>query len=114
MNLVYVSLVLFALAALIGIYLITQVFQGKLPSKAVALTHGGLAATALVLLIVHTFRTGADLTDVIILFIIAALGGIALFVRHVTGKSLPRGLALVHALIAVTALVFLLVHSFGK
>lgn len=114
MELIYASIVLFALAALVGIYLITQVFQQRRPPKAVTIIHGTLAATALVLLIIHTMRTGADLIDVVVLFVVAALGGLALFIRDVTGKSLPKGLAAAHALIAVTGFVFFIVYAFMK
>ena len=114
MGMIYAAIGLFATAALIGIYLLTLVLQKKETPKAIALLHGGLAATALILLIIHTVNTGADLTQVIVLFVIAALGGIVLFVRDITGKSLPGFLAVLHGGLAVTAFVFLLVYTFYK
>jgi hypothetical protein len=114
MELLYSSIVLFGLAALIGIYLIAFVLQNKLPPKSVAIVHGLLAATALVLLIVHMYNTGADLVQAVVIFVIAALGGIVLFIRHLTGKSLPKGLAVVHGLLAVTGFIFLLAYTLNK
>jgi hypothetical protein len=114
MGMIYASVGLFAVAAMIGIYLLTLVLQKKETPKGVAIIHGLLAATALVLVIIHTVQTGADLVQSIVLFIIAALGGIVLFARDITGKSLPKGLAIAHGLLAVTAFVFLLVYAFAK
>jgi hypothetical protein len=114
MELLYTSIVLFGLAALIGIYLISHVLQNKLPPKSVALAHGAVAATALILLIVYIYNTGADLVQAVVLFVIVALGGIALFVRHLTGKTLPKWLALTHASLAVISFVILLAYTFKK
>lgn len=114
MNLIYAAIGLFAVAAMIGIFLLTRVLQKKETPKLVAVTHGLLAATALTLVIIHTVNTGADLVQVIVLFVIAALGGITLFVRDITGKTLPKALAIAHGLIAVTAFVFLLVYALNK
>ena len=114
MGLIYTAIALFAVAALMGIYLITFVLQKKETPKAIAITHGLLAATALVLLIIHTVQTGADLIQAIVFFVIAALGGIVLFARDITGKSLPKALAVAHGLLAITGFVFLLVYAFMK
>jgi hypothetical protein len=114
MGLIYTAIVLFAVAAMIGVYLLSFVLQKKETPKAIAIVHGLLAATALILVIVHTVKTGADLIQVIILFVITALGGIVLFARDITGKSLPKALALAHGLLAVTSFVFLLVYAFMK
>jgi hypothetical protein len=114
MELIYTAIALFGIAALIGIYLITFVLQTKQPPKTAAVIHGLLAATALVLLIVHMVNTGADIIQIIVIFVITALGGIVLFARHLLGKSLPKGLAVIHALFAVTGFIFLLVYAFMK
>jgi hypothetical protein len=114
MTLIYTSIVLFALAACLGLYLITFVLQQKETPKAIAISHGLLAATALVLLIIHTVQTGADLIQSIVLFVIAALGGTVLFIRDITGKSLPAALAFAHGILAVGGFVFLLIYAVVK
>jgi hypothetical protein len=114
MGLIYTAIALFAIAALLGLYLISFVLRKQETPKAIAIVHGLFAATALVLLIIHTVQTGADLIQSIVLFVIAALGGIILFARDITGKSLPKSLAVAHGLIAVTAFVFLLFYAFMK
>jgi hypothetical protein len=111
MGMIYTAIGLFSVAALFGLYLISFVLQKKETPKAIAIVHGVFAATALILLIIHTINTGADLVQAIVIFIIAALGGIILFVRDIMGKELPRGLALAHGLLAVTGFVFLLMYA---
>lgn len=114
MGMLYTIVVLFALAALLGLYLISFVLQKKETPKAIALMHGLLAVIAFVLLIVHTLNTGADLIQAIVIFGIAALGGIVLFMRDIAGRSLPKALAVIHGLLAVTGFVFLLIYAFNK
>lgn len=114
MGMIYTAIALFGIAAVIGIYLLSFVLQKKETPKAMAIMHGLLAATALVILIVHTADTGADIIQIIVLFVITALGGIVLFARDIMGKSLPNGLAIVHGLLAVTGFIFLLVYAFSK
>ena len=113
MELIYIAIGLFATAALIGLYMLSLVLQKKPVPKGAAITHGLLAAAALVLLIVDMVQAGADTVQIVILFIITALGGVVLFARDLTGRSLPRGLAVVHGLLAVTGFIFLLVYTFG-
>jgi hypothetical protein len=114
MGMIYTAIGTFALAAIMGIYLLTFILQKKETPKAIALLHGLFAAIALVLLIIYTVKTGADLVQSIVLFILAALGGFVLFVRDLMGKSLPKALAIVHGLLAVTAFVFLLIYALNK
>lgn len=112
MKLVYTAITLFAIAALIGLYLISHVLQRKKPSKTAAVIHGLFAATALVLIIVRAAQVhGGLIVQAIVLFVLAALGGLTLFVRDINGKTLPGWLAIVHALIAVSGFVFLVVYA---
>ena len=114
MELIYTAIGLFALAALIGLYMLSLVLQKKQVPRGAAITHGLLAGKALVLLIIDMVRYGADTVQIVVLFIITALGGIVLFARDITGKSLPKGLAIFHGLLAVTGFIFLLVYTFWK
>lgn len=114
MELIYTAIGLFATAALIGVYMLLLVLQKKPVPKGAAIIHGLMAATALVLLIVDMIKTGADTVQIIVLFTITALGGIVLFARDMTGRSLPKSLAVVHGLLAVTGFVFLLIYTFNN
>jgi hypothetical protein len=112
MNALYLIIALFALGALVGMYLLALVIQGKKTPKAVAFIHGVFVVAALSLLIYYAFGHGPGLTETIVLFVVAALGGITMIIRDLNGKSLPRWLAIGHGLIAVTGFIFLLVYAF--
>lgn len=112
MNTIYAIVGLFALGAVIGMYLLALVLQKKETPKFVAVVHGLFVAAALVMLIVYNTKNPGVL-DAIVLFVIAALGGIVLFVRDITAKPLPRWLALTHALVAVAGFVVLLFDAFA-
>jgi hypothetical protein len=113
MNTVYLVISLFALGAIIGMYLLALVLQKKETPKFVAFIHGAFVAAALILLIVYS-SGNPGFMDSIVLFIIAALGGLVLITRDLTGKPIPRWLAVTHGLIAVTGFIFLLVDVFNK
>ena len=107
------SIILFALAAVVGLVLINQLMKGA-TNKAVAVLHGLLAAVALIVLIAFALNNpGHSPWTSIIIFVIAALGGIYLFVRDIMGKPGPIFLAFIHAGAAVIAFVVLLRFAFG-
>jgi hypothetical protein len=112
MNSLYLIIALFALGAIIGMYLLALVLQKKQTPKFVALIHGAFVAVALVLLIIYNSQHPGPIES-IVLFVIAALGGLVLIVRDLSGKPLPRWLAIGHGLIAVTGFIFLLALAFA-
>lgn len=108
------TVILFALAAVLGLVLITKVLKGEETPKPVVYLHGAAAAVALVLLIIAYTRQGDTLlmTSVLI-FVVAALGGFVLFAKDISNKTIPKWLAVVHALAAVTGFVLLLIAVFA-
>jgi len=52
------SVILFAVAALFGLYLISKVFGGQLPAWAPVLLHGLFAASGLLILLYAAFFVG--------------------------------------------------------
>jgi len=108
------TVILFALAAVLGLVLITKVLKGEETPKPVVYLHGAAAAVALVLLIIAYMRQGDTLlmTSVLI-FVVAALGGFVLFGKDISNKAIPKWLAVVHALAAVTGFVLLLIAVFA-
>ncbi len=112
---IYVALILFAIAAVIGISLAIPHAQRKPVGIGHALWHGLFAAAGLVLLIILLVGKGtAPLSLVsLILFIVAALGGFVLFGLHLRKRALPVPVIVIHALIAVSGFVLLLIAAFG-
>jgi hypothetical protein len=110
----YSAIALFAVAALLGMYLISFVLQGRETSKAIAFIHGPVAAIALILLFVYAACNNPAPWASITLFTIAALGGFVLIFKDLTGKPLPKWLAVVHGTAAVVGFVLLLVFTFSS
>lgn len=105
---------LFALAAMLGMMLLSFVLSGKETPKAVVFTHGPLAVAGLILLIIYGAKRGPGPIESIILFAIAAAGGLIMVARDLTGKPIPKWLAIAHGLIAVVGFVLLLIFAFGN
>jgi hypothetical protein len=107
------SIVLFAAAALFGIGLAASVFRGKLPPVGLAVVHGLLAASGLVVLILTLMKATTAGTGgcALGLFVLAALGGFVLFGMHLKKKSIPGALVVVHALAAVAGFAVLVIWA---
>ncbi len=106
-----IAIVLFAISALGGITLATLHLRHKALPLALALAHGLLAAAGLVLLII-VVAGGASAKLLLVslaLFVIAALGGFALFSFHLRRQPLPTPVVFIHGLVAVAAFLILLV-----
>lgn len=104
--------VLFAVAALGGLTMAYMHFkQDRNPPTALAVVHGLLAATALLIVIWAVLQMGATtaIAWALGLFVAAALGGFFLFSFHLRQKRLPSPVVVIHALVAIVAFVLLLV-----
>lgn len=111
---IYTVITLFALAAILGMVLLTFVLQGKETPKGVVFSHGSLAVAGLILLIIYAFKESPSPIEAIISFVIAASAGLVMVIRDLSGKTVPKWLAIIHGLIAVTGFIFLLVFAFTK
>lgn len=108
------TIVLFALAAVGGTVLTWMHLRDGDAPLVFAAGHGVLAAAGLVLLIWSVLQGGATgtLWAAVVLFVLAALGGFYLMVKHLQGESLSSGLMLGHGGAAVVGLVLLLIAYF--
>lgn len=114
MNLMYVTIILFAIAAVLGVSMLIKWLTKKEVSKTVIYSHGIFAALALVLLIVFAIQNPENFPKAsLILFIIAALGGFYMFIRDLQKKMRPLYIAFAHALLAVAGFVALLLFAFA-
>ncbi|MGZ3864583.1 MAG: hypothetical protein ACXVPN_15350 [Bacteroidia bacterium] len=107
---IYVTIALFALSAVLGLAILIKWLTKKEASKAVIYSHGIVAALALVLLVLFAIKNPDNFPKVsIILFVVAALGGFYMFFNDLRNKPSPMAVAFIHALLAVggfLALVF--------
>jgi hypothetical protein len=110
----YTMIAVFALAAILGLILISHVLRSKETPKGIMVFHGLFAATGLGLMIYYIMGNSPGPTEALVLFIVAALGGFIMVARDLRGKSIPKWLAVVHGLAAVTGFVLLLVFAMNK
>lgn len=103
-----ITLLFFIIAALLGVFLIYYILTGKNTPKGLAIIHGLTAALGIVSLVIVLIITHVNAYISLVLFILAALGGFLMMYRDITGKSLPKWLALGHGLIALSAFILLL------
>jgi len=101
------ALILLAVAALLGITLLTFVLRGRHTPKGVALAHGGAAALGIVVLVVYWIVAGTAPRTSLLLFIVAAVGGAVLIILDLRRGRVPKGLAVGHGLIALAGLALL-------
>lgn len=106
------AIILFALAAVLGLYLLSYVLRNKNTPKGLAFTHGPLAVLGLIVLLIYAFVHRPAPIISIMLFVFAVLGGLVLIYRDITGKSVPKWMAMVHGAMAIIALVFLVLFAF--
>lgn len=92
--------------------MLSLVLREQKTPKVVALLHGAFAVTGLVLLVVYYTRNDVRPLTSIIVFAVAALGGLVLFYTDITGKPIPKWLAVGHGLIALTGFALLLAFAF--
>jgi predicted membrane channel-forming protein YqfA (hemolysin III family) len=107
----WVTVLIFAVAAVVGLTMALAVFQGRFPPLASAVVHGILAASGLVLLIVAVCMHGAGGAArwALGFFLVAALGGFTLaFAYHARKKNLPTNFVVGHATLAVIGFLLLL------
>ena len=112
---VQAAIVLIAIAATLGAIMLYYLLTGRHIPKGLAFVHGPLAIAGLVVLICYAVITTHHHKhyESIVLFSIAAVGGLVLFYKDITGKRIPKWLAVLHALLAITGFLFLLVHTMG-
>jgi hypothetical protein len=115
MNMIYVSLSAFTLAAIAGAYMLTIIGTEKGVSPVLILLHGILAASGFFsLVMVSLASTGTGLVYAsVFLFAAAAAGGTAVFVFSALREPVPGALVSAHAVTAVIAYAMLLasLHS---
>lgn len=113
METIYAAIAIFGMAAIVGLYLLSLVLRSKSTPKGVVVTHGLLAVTAVILLIVYSVGNTPGPWTALVVFAIAATGGIALAYKDITGQAVPKWLGVVHGATAVVGFILLLVFAFA-
>src|SRR5262245_15156761 len=106
------AIMLFLIAAIFGLIILTAILKNQPTPKSIVFTHGPIAALALILVIIYSIRGHTEplLITSIVLFILAALGGLTLFTIDMRNKPIPKLLAVIHPIVAVIALISLIIY----
>ena len=116
-NILYVVIVLFAIAAAGGLVMAgVRVFADRNPPAWLAMLHGLLAGAGLTLLLFAAFTIGLPKYALwaLILLMIAALGGVFMNLGfQEQRKLLPKPVMYIHALVAVIGFILLIAAALG-
>jgi RsiW-degrading membrane proteinase PrsW (M82 family) len=107
---------LFVLAALGGLFLLTRILTNKPVPEKVAMIHGSVAVMGLLLLVAYMVFTGTSpqLNTSATVLIFAALGGLTMLGFGLKKKSIPKIIAVIHPLVALTGLALLIDYLFKR
>ena len=102
--------VIFAIAALGGVVLALHVLREKFAPWALSVVHALLGASGLVVLLLAVSRDmgGSLAVTSLVVFAVAAVGGFFLAFLHTKKQLPPKGVVVLHALLAVVAFGLLL------
>jgi hypothetical protein len=107
------AIVLFGLAALLGLWLVVLGVRHRRGSRALAAVHAGVALLGLILLGMHIFSSPVHMlyNDAALLFVLALFGGLVLLAvrmgNHEHRSPPPMIGVSFHAAMAITALLLL-------
>lgn len=109
------ALILFLLGAVGGLAMAVMSFRGKSIPWLLAIGHGVLGAAGLLLLLAAVIRgIGGQVALVaLVVLLVAALGGFYLLSYHIRKQNHPKGVIVVHALVAVAGVLTLLSSLIG-
>lgn len=105
----YSALGFFVLATVLGLYLLTFVLTNKETPKGIVIIHGFFALIGITLLIIYPFFYNPSPVTSLVLFILAAIGGLILIYQDLTRKTFPVWLAFGHGLIAIIGFLLLVI-----
>jgi|SRR6185437_9673774 len=106
------SIILFAIAAALGLTILLKWLTKKDAPRGVIYSHGIVAASALVILIAYAVQHPESFPKAsIILFVIAAVAGFYMFINDLKKKPSPIAIAFIHALVAIAGVVCLLLFT---
>ncbi len=116
-NILWVSIILFAIAAAGGLVMAgIRVSADRNPPAWLAMLHGLLAGAGLTLLLFAAFTVGLPQYALwaLVLLVVAAVGGVYMNLGYQEKrKSLPKPVMYIHALIAVIGFVLLIASAIG-
>jgi len=107
----YAALGSFAIAALLGMTMLTNWIQKKRPYSILVISKGVFAAIGFACMVTQAVTSHSGFPTVsLVFFILAALGGSFLLYNDLTKQHVPVPVALIHGSLALVAIVMLIVY----
>src|SRR4051812_34489418 len=102
----------FLLAAFMGAFLLRSILKNKRTYKPVVFMHGCVAGLALLIMATYIAlgHTAPLLITSLVLFIMAAIGGLTMFTLDTSGKRVPKMIAIGHPILAVISIIILITY----
>ncbi len=108
----FTAVVFFVIAAFLGVFLLRAILESRPTPKPVVFMHGSVAALALLALITYVAlgHTTPLLITTLVFFVLTAIGGLTMFTLDMSGKQVPKMLAIGHPILAVASVVMLIIY----
>jgi peptidoglycan/LPS O-acetylase OafA/YrhL len=107
-----IAAILIGIGVLIGGIMAFYGFQNKHIPKGLAIWHGIFVALGIILLVIYALTTDSHHKhwDNIIVFLIAAAGGIYLLIRDLKKRFFKMWILVMHASIGLFGIIYLIIH----
>jgi hypothetical protein len=107
----YAALGAFAIAALLGVIMLSMWMQKKRPPSVLIIAKGTFVAIGFSCLVVQAVTSDGNFpTASLVVFILAAVGGSYLLYNDLSKQHVPVPVALIHGSLALAAIVLLIVY----
>jgi hypothetical protein len=111
---IYISIVFFSVAAILGITVLVRWLQHKDAAKGIIYSHGAVAVAALVILVAYSIMHPHHFPVIsLALFPLGAIAGLYMFFTYKEGTKKPISVAFIHAFFVVSGFVALLIFVFS-
>ncbi|USQ12720.1 hypothetical protein J2N86_08345 [Legionella lytica] len=106
------AICLFLLAATFGIAILVAILQDLPVNKIALIGHGLVAGLAIAIMVTYLIIYGIAplLLASLILFLLAAMGGLTLFIMGRKEMKVPKLLVFIHPLVALAGLITLVIY----
>jgi hypothetical protein len=108
-----VAITLFAFAAVFGLIVLIAILKNMATPKPVVVIHGSLGGIGL--LVALTYLAIGNITPLYIasicLLLVAITIGFVVFGFDISGKRIPKSLAILHPLLAVAGVIILIIYA---
>lgn len=112
MSTLYTVIAMLGMGAIVGMYMLTLVLKDQRPPRIASVIHGIFVGIGIALLIWYSMGHEPGPSGSIAILLIAALVGIVLVYKDITGKVIPKWLAVLHGLTAVIGFTLLSIFAF--